>query len=581
MKTRIFYIATIVSTIVVACNNKVEQATENDGPSVMLMRFRADHTSSEEKWNEVYRSIAEYPGCCDEVWFSTGLGYPSLDSHRKNADIIRKGTEQLNNIGIRSSLQIQMTIGHGDGFNQAYDSVFQSMDWCGWTGSNGVVDTCCSCPRQVKFMEYIRQMAGIYAQNKPLYVWLDDDLRYDNHNPATINSHIGCWCDTCILAFNRENGSNWTRGSLAKAVTSDQELMAKWKSFSINSLTGLAAVITSEIHGISPDTKMGLQSTSEQKHVELSTALLKTMNSISGNPVGLRPGGGAYYDTDPRKLVIKSMNSADFRAKMGNPDYIDTWCPEIEAYPRTLESRTAQSVILEGFTALAYGENAISYFITSGVLEDQQLYVDHYYKPLSEAASMLKSYAKENEGTMVAGYYMDEGDYNNYSTAVCGIPVLIGPGKSLGTITRSDIFKYTPKSISSEIENHRRSFYGNIELHTFASSSGEIQKLRDTLNVMMPAPAICCSPFYGQIIQRVDNNTGKLKTIGVINTRIDYQYNIRIRLNDVDADSHGIDVTWNELRKSPVKLPVEKEEDKIYVVIPSIFPWSVGYLSIH
>lgn len=39
---------------------------------LMSMRLRADDTGTKETWKANFKAIMENPGCCDEMWFSTG-----------------------------------------------------------------------------------------------------------------------------------------------------------------------------------------------------------------------------------------------------------------------------------------------------------------------------------------------------------------------------------------------------------------------------------------------------------------------------------------------------------------------------
>ena len=107
-------------------------------------------------------------------------------------------------------------LGHGDGLSLTEDC--SAKKWTGWTGSTGVEAKACNCPRQSGFLEYVRAVARLYAEFKPAYVWIDDDLRFDNHAPATTGSRPGCWCERCIADFNAATGGKWTRTSLNAAV---------------------------------------------------------------------------------------------------------------------------------------------------------------------------------------------------------------------------------------------------------------------------------------------------------------------------------------------------------------------------
>lgn len=70
--------------------------------------------------------------------------------------------------------------------------------FCAALCAQGAEDTYCSCPRDPRFLAYMRAVARIYAANHPASVWIDDDLRIDNHYPASRGSLDGCWCKTCI-----------------------------------------------------------------------------------------------------------------------------------------------------------------------------------------------------------------------------------------------------------------------------------------------------------------------------------------------------------------------------------------------
>ena len=102
--------------------------------------------------------------------------------------------------------------------------------------------------------------------------------------------------------------------------------------------------------------------------------------------------------------------------------------------------------------------------------------------------------------------------------------------------------------------------------------SSDIQKLRDSFD----APAVCSSPFVGLVIPRVTAD-GKLKTVGVVNTRIDTQEEIRIRLEGVPAKAK---VTWHELKNKPLRCRVESVDGQTYVTIPQIAAWNAGFLEI-
>ena len=86
---------------------------------LMSMRLRADDTGSRETWKANFKAIMENPGCCDEIWFSTGIGAPPLEWHRARAEVIAEAARDAKSAVIVPSLQFQATIGHRDSFGTA------------------------------------------------------------------------------------------------------------------------------------------------------------------------------------------------------------------------------------------------------------------------------------------------------------------------------------------------------------------------------------------------------------------------------------------------------------------------------
>ena len=533
--------------LVLSCQSYTSDQKERP---LMMLRLRPTNTDCDSSWNETFRIIKENPGCCDQVWFSTGMGYLPHQWHLDKVERMSRGFAQLEQNGISSSLQFQMTIGHGDKFGYGNEHLFTEKNWRGWTGSTGVEAKFSSCPRNPLFLEHIRGVAGIYASLKPSYIWVDDDLRYDNHKPATLDSHIGCWCDECITAFNERSGGRWIRNTLAKALENDSELNEVWHSWCVESLCNIAAVISEEVHRVSPMTKMAFQGKKEDFVVPHVKEILSVMHEKTGLPVGYRPGTGSRFDIEGASgQVIKSMQSARFIELIGSPEYVDLWCPEIETWPRVYGSRTGQGVLVEAFTALAYGLNSVSMFVMAADMEPADLYSRSLLKPIAEGSETLIKYARLNEGTSVAGYKSAASCDLLYEFARTGVPVLPGVGHSLGTVPE-ELIQGTdiPKTLSADI-----------------------QRIREEHD----APAVCCSPFVGLVIPRVDRS-GTLRTVGVVNTRIDFQEDVRIRLSGVPKNVRS--VVWREMKMKPVRCRVEQENGISYVSIPRIAAWNAGFL---
>lgn len=525
-----------------------------DAP-MMSLRLRGLHTATDAQWQKTCKAIAENPGCCDDVWFSTGIGLPPLAWHREQAARIARAAEDLRKMGIAASLQVQATLGHADDISALEDC--SAKDWTGFTGSTGAEAKLCSCPRNPKFLAYIREMSRIYAANRPLAVWVDDDLRIVHHLPATKNSRPGCWCATCVGDFNRETGGTWTRQALDAAMAEDAALEAKWKAFSIGSIAGVAAAIAEEFHRVSPETRMALQHATGPSCVADVTAMLKALHAASGHPVRFRPGGGAYYDLyNPGAQVVKSLESARFRKQLGDPAWVDVWCPEVESCPRAYGSRSAQSAIVESFSAMAFGLEATSLLVMDTRYEEDALYSRKMLRPLADAAQAMTNYLRIAAGTVPAGFSADRTSCDRlYRFAMTGVPVLPGVGKSLGDLT--------PKETAFDV---------------CSVGSKAVQALRDRLDARAGGgPAVLESPFVGMLVPRVRPGDGALAAVALFNTRIDSQEDVALRLRGVPENAKS--ATWHELRRAPVRLALVRDGGVVRVRVPAVSAWNAGYLS--
>ncbi|MGN0846602.1 MAG: hypothetical protein ACI4RA_04370 [Kiritimatiellia bacterium] len=519
----------------------------------MSLRLRGPHTATEGQWRATYKAIAENPACCDEVWFSTGIGVPPLAWHRAHAARLVQAAEDLKKIGIVPSLQVQATLGHSDGLSASEDC--SAKAWTGWTGSTGVEDAYCNCPRQPAFLEYVREMSLIYAAFKPGSVWIDDDLRIDNHMPATKGSRVGCWCATCLAAFNKETNGDWTRETLDVALAKDARLAARWKAFSVEAVAEVARVIAEAFRARSPETTMAFQHCFNDESIDSVRAITAALAKASGHPTGLRPGGGFYYDINPNDQVLKSFIAARFRAKIADLPNVGTWCPEVESWPRAYGCRSAQSALVESFVAIAYGFNSTSLLLLDTRYETDELYSRTILRPLADAAPVLKGLVQANEGTVPAGFTAAATDPAKlYRYAISGIPVLPGLGRSCGALTASD-----------------------LALNICQVGSKTVQERRDALDARAGGvPAMLESPFVGLVAPHVTGE-GTLRTVALLNTRIDVQGPVTLRLRGVPA---GARLVWREMRRSAVFLPVSRADDVARVTIPEIGAWNGGFIDV-
>lgn len=526
-------------------------------PPLMMIRLRGPNTADDAQWAKTFKALRENRGACDDVWFSTGIGFPKIEWHAAHAKRLVRYADDLRSVGIVPSLQFQATLGHSDEI-----TLLEGVDgktWGGFTGRGGTEGKACNCPRQPGFLAYVREMARLYASFKPSVVWIDDDLRIAGHAPASPwgkvpEGWIGCWCPTCLAAFNAETGGKWTRETLDAAMKRDTALFDRWEKFSFAGIADVARVIAEETHKVSPETRLAYQHGRYRNDSQLT--VYRAMHEATGLPVGARPGGGAYFDYNPNDQMVKAFGAARQRNCLGNPEWIEVWCPEIETCPRAFASRTAQGLLNEAFVNLAYGMNCLSFLIMSTRHETDEWYSENLLAPLAAEKPCLEAYRRHNAGALPAGL----ADATKatpealYRFALAGVPVLPGPGKAYGEVTDADL---------------------NFSISQMSSSA--LLELRRTMDARVGGrmPVLVETPTVGLVVPRVTAD-GVLRSVALVNARIDTQKPVTLRLRGVPS---GVETaTWWAFHADPVVLPLTRAGGEVTIRIPALTAWNCGWL---
>ena len=523
-----------------------------------MIRLRAPETDDAQTWEETRQALAENPGCADEVWFSTGIGYPPLAKHRERAAKQAKAAEDCRRLGIQLGLQVQATLGHSDSITKTDD--VSGWAWCGFTGVSGVACTACSCPRQPAFLAYFEEVGRIYGAYRPTSVWIDDDLRPDNHRPATEASArkgvSGCWCDRCVGDFLAKEGKTYTREELAAAVLADRALAARWNDFTFDSLAEVARRIAVGVHSVSPETRMGFQHCLRADGRQAK--IFRAMYEVTGLPVRSRPGGGAYFDHNPYEQLDKAYFLLRQRATLEGVDCIEQFCPEVETCPRTFACRTPRGVLLEAIENLALGMDSLSFLITDSRYEKMAWYGRKFFRTLAANRSFLRDFAAANRGTRPCGLYVDSHQVP-WTRTTAGVPLVNGCAVRTGNYA----------------EFVKRN--GGKPIDITSASTGDLlgwAKLADEVSGGK-LPAVALDPVQAWVMPRV-TASGELRTLTVVNTTIDANDPVRFRLRGVPATC--TQAVWRALDAQLVAVPVRRDGADAVVTVPSLAAWSAGWL---
>ena len=370
----------------------------------MMIRFGWGQTKDEATWKPMFEALKANRPACDEVWFGTVMGYCPLSRHAEIAAVQAKAAADCRSAGILPGLQLHESLGHGDMIHARNDN--SARNWRGFTGPTGIECRICSCPRAPAFIAYEKAVVRIYAAAyRPSSIWIDDDFRMDNHEPACHYSRPvtpGCYCPECLAAFAKTEGRPLTREALVEGMRTDAALKARWLDFSYGALVELAREIARAVHEVSPETRMGLQHSCVD--LDRKRAIFRALEEATGLKAMSRCGGGGYYDADPNALVSKASLVAHQLEALADEPALGQVCPEVENCPRTMSCKTPRGTVLESFLHLAVGANALSYFV-SGLYETPEFYRDGMFRRLADNAPFLREYARANEGTIPSGLH--------------------------------------------------------------------------------------------------------------------------------------------------------------------------------
>lgn len=350
--------------------------------------------------------IRLHPGSVDEVWFATDYGFPSIENHIRTAETLVPFAEKFRALGVRVSLQLSNSIGHGEYMSSRDCSglVYEGSPVEHMVGDDGTTARYCFCWNGPHMREYIGAELEAYCSRlKPYRVWVDDDLRTQNHAPVG----NGCWCDDCIAKFNARYGSSFTREELVDAVNNGDII---WRErhieFLRDGLADFAAFLGRSIHAASPETMMGYQHGGVTGYTGWGMDhVYDAMRSSTGYIPASRPGGGAYDDYDANGFLWKQVDLEYQYYTV--PDYVTERRPEIESLPDVVFGKSIGGTCFETTLYLAGGANAMSYAM---LMND--------YEPMSWHGKMLGAFASHRP------YWMKLSETST-GTAANGVRMLI------------------------------------------------------------------------------------------------------------------------------------------------------------
>ena len=324
--------------------------------------------------------IQANPGCCDEVWLATEYGFPPMAVHRDSAETLKRVAEKFRAIGVRVSLQLSNSIGHGQ-YMSAKDCsglVYDGSPAEHMVGQGGEVAGYSFCWHGEHFRRYVIEQLQVYASAiRPACVWVDDDLRAENHFPVD----KGCFCEDCVARFNALHGADFSRETLVKAIDGDLVWRERYIQFLRSGIGDFVYAISEAVHEVSPETRMGYQYTPYGGYTGRDFGyVFDAMRRATGLDPVSRPGGGAYDDHNPNVFIFKGYAMSGLNEML--PDYVTEIRPEIENLPDVVYGKSIAGTCFETDLYMAMGSTAMSYAM---LMED--------YEPMAWHGRMLAEFA--------------------------------------------------------------------------------------------------------------------------------------------------------------------------------------------
>ncbi len=539
-----------------------------DETPLCALRFGYRYTQP-DKWPEMRAALEKNRPAFDDVWFSTGVSFPSLAWHEEHARQCAAAAADLRRMGIVPSIEIQTIIGHTDKILASGDC--SGQDWGTMVSADGLPAKHLSCPGDPRLIAYFVRVAELHASWKPGSVWVDDDLSYRNRAPVKDPKNVlpGCFCDRCLSGFSTKDGKAWRRDDLARAIRGDASVRSRWDAYSCGVMGELTRAIAAAVHRVSPETVMGYQYGGT-----LQPAIPRGLFDGSGLPVRLRPGAGAYYDTNPHEQLDKAYKLQRMLRDARRFDWVGACCPEIESCPRTFACRTAHGIVLEAFENLALGMDFVSMFVADARTDETtDFYSETLFPRLAEAHGFLEGYRNANAGTSPCGLSVADG-VPAWLVACRGVPIVGETGRSLGPLP--DVASISVRTAGSGDMDTDSPAYQTRVMQIVSSTGLTNYYARCDRASGGRLPAVFEKAVMSFAMPRVRED-GTLATLALVNASIDRQAPVDVRLRGVPPTAAT--ALWHQPGAEAVKVEIRRADGAARVLIPRMGAWECGYLS--
>jgi len=276
----------------------------------MKISFRVStHLWMEEaRLRDLLGLLDRYRDTVTEVACFTGATHPPLPEHvvRERASRLAEVLPRFRALGLSAGINHLATLGHMDeNLPNSLREPLQRLVDIGGAESPG-----CFCASDPRMQDYLRACYTALAGARPDFIWVDDDVRLEGHNPRV---GLACFCERCLADFSTQTGRTWSREALREAFRTGPQperlaLRRQWLAHNRAYITRVLDLVREAVDAADPAMPLGLMT----GDIYYSGLAFDEWAAALGGPraveVRWRPGGGFYTDDAPLALLTKAHN---------------------------------------------------------------------------------------------------------------------------------------------------------------------------------------------------------------------------------------------------------------------------------
>ena len=310
-------------------------------------------------------SLADLKAFCidaridDVMFFINGeelnQGHQTLEEIQPWLDLIARGRDMLQPLGITTSINPWPTLLHGDRGRQLRPS--QHFDLM--VDPYGRQATAVACPLCPEWRSYLASVYALYASAKPEFVWVEDDFRLHNHAPLQWG---GCFCERHMAEYARRAGQALSREDFLAGLLQPGKphpYRRIWLETSRDTMVENARIIGQAVRAVSPHTRVGLMSSVPSVHAAEGRDWHGILNGLAaGRAPVIRPHLPSYTEVSPQSYALGFAAVSSLTCAVIPPQ--TEIYPELENFPhsRFAKSKTFTQFQIE--SALALGAEGIT-----------------------------------------------------------------------------------------------------------------------------------------------------------------------------------------------------------------------------